>query len=254
MFKPNYMKYLITLSILCGFLNLHAQDSSKVRTVQSIVTLKGNMIPKTDTTLVFYDEKGKALHYYQYDKLFRSGLYSLKYSTEKATYGKQIVTRLSDEEVSKFSSIIREHTELKNPFIYKGKKLDIAPLTAFYEPEQLANKIIIQVYWYASCGTCTEHFTALSAFIKELGDPKDVIILAITTDNNDVAVKKLKELPLRNAQLISSGKALSDAYQITAFPAYIVTDRNHVITHAAVGSSRLTLPDLKEAIKAVVAK
>jgi peroxiredoxin len=249
------MKYLITLSLLFIYFNLCAQDSSKVvRTISGMVSMKASMIPKPDTNLVYYDEKGKTLRYYQYDKMFRTGMYRLATSSDKSLPIKRIVTKLSEEEFNKFNALIREHTKIKSAYVYEGKKLDLAPLTAFYEQDKLQNKVIVQIFWYASCSSCTENFADISAFIKELGDPKDLLVLAITTDNNDVALKKLKEQPLRNAELISSGRAVSDAYQITGFPAYIVSDKNHIITYAVAGSSRLAIPDLKTAIKTALSK
>ncbi|WP_316845864.1 TlpA family protein disulfide reductase [Pedobacter psychrodurus] len=249
------MKYLITLSLLFIYCNLNAQDSSKVvRTTSRIVSLQGSMIPKLDTNLVYYNEKGKALRYYQYDKMFRTGMYRLVPSSDRSLPQKMVITKMSEEEFNKFNTLIRESIKIKTPYIYEGKKLDLAPLTAFYEQEKLQNKVIVQIYWYASCGTCTENFAEISTFVKELGDPKDLLILAITTDINDVAAKKLKEQPLRNAELISSGRAISDAYQLTRYPIYIVSDRNQIIKYAVVGSSRLTIPDLKTAIKAALNK
>lgn len=255
MSKPNPMKYLITLSLLLACFYLRAQDSIKtVRTTSAIISLKASMIPKTDTNQVYYDEKGKALRYYQYDKMFRTGWYKLIPSTDRTLPQKMVVTKSTEEEINRFTSIIRENTKVKTPYIYEGKKLDIAPLTAFYEQNKLENKVIVQIYWYASCSTCTENFAEISTFIKELGDPKDLLVLAITTDNNDVALKKLKEQPLRNAELISSGRAVSDAYQLTRYPVYIVSDKNQIIKYAVVGSSRLTIPDLKTAINAALGR
>ncbi|WP_293307850.1 redoxin family protein [Pedobacter sp. UBA5917] len=249
------MKYLITLSLLFAYFGLRAQDSTKtILKTSRIVSMSANMIPKTDTTLIYYDEKGKALRYYQYDKILRTGLYTLVPSSDKSLPQKMVITKMSEEEVNRFNKLIRESTKANTPYVYEGKKLDIAPLTAFYEQDKLENKVILQIYWYASCSTCTENFAEISAFVKELGDPKDLLILAITTDNNDIAVKKLKEQPLRNAELISSGRAVSDAYQLTRYPVYIVSDKNKVIKYAVVGSPRLTIPDLKTALKDALGK
>jgi peroxiredoxin len=216
--------------------------------------MQANMIPKPDTNLVYYDEKGKALRYYQYDKMFRTGMYKSVISNDKSLPQKRVITKLSEEEFNKFNTLIRESTKINTPYIFEGKNLDLAPLTAFYEQEKLENKVILQIYWYANCSTCTENFAEISAFIKELDDPKDLLILAITTDNNDVAAKKLKEQPLRNAELISSGGAISDAYQLTRYPVYIISDKKQIIKYAVVGSSRLTIPDLKVALKTALNK
>lgn len=255
MSKPNPMKYLITLSLLLACFYLRAQDSIKtLRTTGGTISLKGGMIPKTDTNQVYYDEKGKALRHYQYDKILRTGEYRLVPSSDRSLPQKMVITKLSEEEINTFNALIRESTKINTPYVYEGKKLDLAPLTAFYEQNKMENKVILQIYWYAGCSTCTEKFAEISAFVKELGDPKDLLILAITTDDNDVAVKNLKEQPLRNAELISSGRAVSDAYQFTRYPVYIVSDKNQIIKYAVVGSSRLTIPDLKTAVKASLGK
>lgn len=251
--KINTMKYLIALSLLFLYFNLQAQDNLKtVRTSSGIMTMKASMLPKIDTNLVYYNSQGKALRYYQYNKILQTGLYRLVPSSDKSLPQKMVITKMSEEEINRFNVIIRENTKVTTPYIYEGKKLDLAPLTAFYEPDKLANKVIVQVFWYASCSTCTENFGLIGDFIKGLGDPKDLLVLAITTDNNDVAIKKLKEQPLRNAELISSGNAVSDAYALSRYPVYIVSDKNQIIKYAVVGSSRLTIPDLKIAVKAAL--
>ncbi|WP_165499682.1 TlpA family protein disulfide reductase [Pedobacter frigidisoli] len=244
------MKYILALVLVLNCIYTKAQDSTKVtRTVSGVISMRADMIPKPDTNQVLYDEKGKALRYYQYNKILSTGLYTIKLSEDKSLPRKQVITKLSEEQLNKYNTLIRENTKIKNQYVYETKKLDAAPLTAFYEQDKLDNKVIVQIFWYANCSTCTDFFAELSEFFKSLGDPKDLLVLLVTNDNQDVAKKKLKEMPLRNAELISSGKAIADAYQITGYPAYIVSDKNYVIKYAVAGFSRLAIPDLKTAIK-----
>lgn len=254
-FKPNIMKYIVALILVLNCIYAKAQDSTKVtRTVSKMVTMRADMIPKPDTNQVLYNEKGKALRYYQYSKILSTGLYKTRLSDDQSLPRKLIITKLTDEELNKYNSLIRENTKIKNQYVYETKRLDAAPLTAFYEQDKLDNKVIVQIFWYANCNTCSELFADLNEFFKSLGDPKDLLVLLITNDNQDIANKKLKEMPLKNAELISSGKAIADAYQITGYPAYIVSDKNYVIKYAVAGFSRLAIPDLKNVIKSTLGK
>ncbi|ARS39021.1 hypothetical protein CA265_04750 [Sphingobacteriaceae bacterium GW460-11-11-14-LB5] len=248
------MKYLFTLLLsICSCALIFAQDTSK--SVQKKVIKVSTSIAhsKLDTNRVVYDETGKALRYYQYSKVMNTGEYSINYDGNPSLpTTKAFLKKISQEEQFKRYEMIKEFMKINNSAIAEGKTLDVSPLTAFYEKERLENKAIVLVFWYANCPPCTEDFADIGTFMKQVDNTKDLLVLAITTDEQKIAAAKLKEKPLLYAELISSGRAIADAYQIKSYPSYIVTDKNHVIRYAIAGSSQITIPGLKNAIKAVL--
>lgn len=248
------MKYLIALTLLF-FANvyIYAQDTTKTTKKGVITTVSQIRSNPLDTNRIVYDESGKALHYYQYSRLMNTGNFSISYNGNPALPDtKAFLKKISQEEQFKRFDMIKEHLKIKNDYVAENKTLDIAPLSAFYEKEKLENKVIVLIFWYANCPPCTEDFADISEFIKQMDNPKDLLVLAITTDDQKTAKRKLEEKPLLYTELISSGRAIADAYQIKSYPSYIVTDKNHVIRYAMAGSSQITIPGLKNTIKAVL--
>jgi len=246
--KLYLMKYLITLSLfIFSHAILLAQDTTTVKTISSISSVK------LDTNRVVYDESGNALRYYQYNKLIYSGAYSINYNGNPALpTTKAFLKKISPERQVARDEMIKKIFKINNTIIAEGKTLDLAPITAFYDKKKLENKPVVLIFWYAGCPPCIDDFGAITAFLQQTDHSQNLSVIAVTPDVKSVAETKLKEKPLAYATLISSARSIADAYQIKTFPAYIVTDKNHVIKYAMGGSSPITIPELKNAIKNVL--
>ncbi|WP_316800765.1 hypothetical protein [Pedobacter frigidisoli] len=249
------MKYFFALGLIFGFISLNAQSYTAVRNVpDDMIKLKPAAVQRTDTNQLYFDDKGVALSYTQFNKLLTSGQYVAK-PAEEITNPKRIsLQKLSPEAYEKLNDFIRDNTSIQNEHIATGKKLDVSVLSPYFKGPESNRQVLVQVYWYAGCKSCDESLNQLSAFVKELNNPKNLSFAIITTDDITLVNKKLKENPLPNTEVIGSGRTIADAYAITEFPAYIVSNKNQIINYAVAGSSRLTIPDLKTAIKAALSE
>ncbi|KLT65489.1 redoxin domain-containing protein [Pedobacter sp. BMA] len=249
------MKYFFALGLIFGFISLNAQSYTAVRNVpDDIIKLKPTVAQRTDTNQLYFDDNGVALSYTQFNKLLISGQYVAKPADEITNPRRISLKKLSSEAYEKLNHFIRDNTSIQNEHISTGKKLDVSVLIPHFKAARSTNQVLVQIYWYAGCKSCDESLTQLSAFVKELDNPKNLSFAIITTDDIALVNKKLANNPIPNAEIIGSGKTIADAYEITEFPAYIVSDKSQMIRYAVAGSSRLTIPDLKTAIKTALSE
>jgi len=229
--------------------NTYAQDSSMRRTTRVIT--QGSL--RLDTNKVIYDENGKALHYYQYQRYLNSGEYTIRYDgppTASATKG--FLVKLSTQRQNQMYEQMKKFSTIKSLFLQEGTNLNTKPLTEVLSNTELENKVVVLIFWNPECPPCTESFADINEFFKQIHNPEDLVILAITAASKTDAQAKLKEKPLLYAQFINSASSIYNAYELNAYPSYVVTDKNHTIRFASTGSSQITLPAFKSTIKAVL--
>lgn len=206
---------------------------------------------KLDTNRVIYDEQGNALHYYQYYKLLNSGDYT--YRTKGAAdprdpNTKWYLKKLTDEEKAQRNSLLNAVMAVKSPVLQENMPLSLTPLLQTVSREELNNKAIVLVFWAADCPPCTESFAEINDLVKKLSHPEDVVLIAITPDQEAVANAKLIQKPLSYSQLITNGRSVINDYQLRTFPTLVVTDKSHVIRFASSGSSIATASAFKKAL------
>lgn len=220
-----YLFFLFVCVVSVGF----SQDStSKSGFSQQIV--KVPVSSKLDTNEVFYDESGKALHYYQYQKLLNSGQYTFTLDGPPGTPGvKKHLLKLTAQDQSQMYSVIKKLMEIKSPLLKEGTVLDVSPLSGVFSAGQLENKVVVMIFWNTDCPPCTESFAEISAFLKQVQNPENLVVLAITSNNKREAAAGLKEKPLLYSRLISGGASVFNAYQLQSYPSYVVADKTHVI-------------------------
>ncbi|NCD71106.1 peroxiredoxin family protein [Mucilaginibacter agri] len=209
---------------------------------------------KMDTTRLVYDEEGNELHFYQYQKLMNTGDYTI--TTKRASPDdpatKLYLKKLSDIEKREMYDIAKQRMAIKSPLLQEGTELDITPLTRALTAEELANKVIVLIFWNTECAVCTESFGSLNAFLQQIHNPENLVVLAITPEPQEVAAAKLKEKPLHHAQLLSNAGSIAKGYQLYNYPSFIVTDKSRIIRYAISGMGPFVLPSFKEAIKTVL--
>jgi thiol-disulfide isomerase/thioredoxin len=237
------------LALLCLFsCKVYAQD-----TIQKRIVIGPPNRVKLDTNRLVYDEQGKALHYYQYEKLINTGDYTITYNGSPADPAtKSTLKKITDQERNSRYETVKKFMAVKSPLLQENMQLNITPLTSAIKPAELENKVIVLIFWSAECPPCTESFAGLNEFLKQIHNPEDLVLIAITPDDEKVADAKLKEKPLLYAQLLSNGQSIMNAYQLNNYPTFVVADKSRTIRYAITGSGPLTLPMLKSTIKAVL--
>ena len=235
---------LITLSI-CAY----SQDT--VRRIYKR-TIEGSTL--LDTNAVVYDEQGKSLRYYQYQRLLNTGEYTitLKGGMPNDPAAKRYLKRLSVQEQNNRYLLMKSFTLIKSPLLQENMQLDIKPLLTAMKPDELENKVIVLIFWSAGCPPCTESFADINDFLKQIHNPEELVVLAISRDSKEVAQAKLKEKPLLYAQFLNQANSVYSAYQLNHMPSYVVTDKSHFIRYSTTGAAQITLPTFKSTIKAVL--
>lgn len=237
-------KYLIAIiTIFCLSTQLRAQVTEAFKKVA------------TDTNRIVYDEQGNALHYYQYNKLVNSGDYTIRYHGRPGdTSVKAHLMKLTDVDKARFLVMIKERLSIKSGKLKEGNALDLTPLQGALGGVDFNKKVVVLVFWSSGCPPCTESFDGLNNIFAQLPNPQDVVLIAITGDDKESALAKLKEKPLLNAQQITNGGGLYSAYDMNTTSGYVVADKDHIVRLALSGMSPLTLTAIKSTIASALAQ
>jgi peroxiredoxin len=203
-----------------------------------------------DTTEIMYDEAGNPLRFYQSEKLINSGDYTISYNGQLGS--RKILKKLTLQQQLAAYEQIKPFITIQGPALKEGQLLDITPLLPAIAKEDLDQKVIIMIFWDAGCPPCTESFEALNQFFMQIHNPESVTILAITTDDPATPQAKLAEKPLKYARLICYSANINNAYSLHSIPAFIVTDKSHIIRYAVKGISPVSIPAFKNIIRQVL--
>ncbi len=201
-----------------------------------------------DTNMIVLDEQGKPLKHYQYSKLMNSGEYTIHQKAGEANFS---IKRLSLQEQIRYSELLEKLVATKSPMLKKGQKLDLSPLSNFLKMEEIEQKVKILIFWSSGCPPCTESFESINEVLRQVNNPDELLVLAVTGDNQEMASKKLKEKPLLYARLFSDASAIftyyiSTYYQYNRVPVYVIADKNDVIRFSVDGIG----PQVMNAFKA----
>ncbi|MDB5004958.1 MAG: hypothetical protein JWQ34_3183 [Mucilaginibacter sp.] len=229
----------------------HSQDTSGTK--KQVVTVIRHSV-RLDTNRVVYDEQGNALHYYQYSKLLNSGDYTMRSTggLSDATGSKIVLMKISLEQKMAMYQRLKTQMAIKNSPLRDGAQFDITPLLDIVNRDDLERKVIVLIFWDPDCPPCTEAFQSLNDFLKQIHNPEDLIVLAITNSNELVAATKLKQKPLLYAHLIGGAGSVSNAYHVYSLPSYVVVDKSRVVRFAVSGQSPITLSAFKDVIRQVL--
>lgn len=205
-----------------------------------------------DTTKVVYDEQGNKLLYSQYHKLINSGEYGTKWMGDLSDSSRKLVLRkLSIEERNKRYMVMKRNQAMKSSLLQEGKELDLSPLEDVMSLKLLKDKVVVLVF-FGTSKSSTNGFDDLNNLLRELNNPEDLVILAITVSNPAVARDVLKKTPLHYNKLITEASSVCDAYELSYYPAFVLADKKKIIRHAVNGSSGMTVPTLNLAIRSVL--
>ena len=244
------MRSIVTLSLLIlSSYPLLAQDTTRFKgaTIRQSIEAK-----KLDTNEVVYDEQGNALRFYQYTRLLNSGDYTFGMTiTPNDPIPKRKLIKLTPEKKLAMAEILKGKMEINSPYLKVGMTFDTKPLLANFKKEELANKILLLIFWNVDCPPCTESFADINTLLKESGHEQEILAIGITYNSKDVAMEKLKQKPL-NAVLVSDAREALASYRMNSYPAYVLVNREGIIKYATSGSGLFTFPNLKSTLKEIV--
>ncbi|RZK98070.1 MAG: redoxin domain-containing protein [Pedobacter sp.] len=120
-------------------------------------------------------------------------------------------------------------------------------------PKDLENKAIVMLFWSSECGSCIDNFAALNKILEPSVTNKDLVVMAVTPDMNQEAMKILKKHPFPYADHINQGGGIISGYMPAGqYPAYIIADKNHKIRFSSKGTDPAILSGFKVALQEVI--
>lgn len=127
-----------------------------------------------------------------------------------------------------------------------------------YDLSQLRGRVVVMTFWSTSCAICHAEIPGLNRFIDKF-DPKKVVFLALTTDNQTKVAAYIKKNPFRFELLPSSFGTLfqyadrdKEGYMDMGYPAFFVIDQQGIVQFRASGYDKTT--QLDAAIRKLVSE
>jgi thiol-disulfide isomerase/thioredoxin len=119
---------------------------------------------------------------------------------------------------------------VKDPLMFKLTKVDGSTL----EMNSLRGKVIVINFWATWCGPCLTELPLFEKTIAKFKDDKDVVFLALTTDEDrELVAPYLKQYKFNIP--VSHAEFLDDFFAITSIPTTIILDRKGQVTFRQAG-------------------
>ena len=114
--------------------------------------------------------------------------------------------------------------------------------------ESIKGKVALFEFWTTWCGFCADEAAFVDKIGKELA-PKGLILLAINVGESKKTVKKYLEQHPRDCKIVMMEDTnLAAMYQATAYPIYVVVDRDGFIVGTQRGAGG------EEALRQLIAR
>ena len=121
--------------------------------------------------------------------------------------------------------------ELAKDFALKDLKGDSVSL------KSLRGNVVLLNFWATWCGPCRVEMPLIDRYQKEYRN-QGLLVLGITDENPELAMKFLARNQISFASLTDSQQEVAVLYQIRAIPTIIVIDRDGRIVYQGIGVSR----------------
>lgn len=102
----------------------------------------------------------------------------------------------------------------------------------FYTLKDLEGHVVLLNYWFVGCKPCELELPYEKTLVKELEDEKFKLVNICTNTPEEVWKHFVEENEMPGINLYAKGnwgKKLTDAYQVTGFPTYVLIDKNGII-------------------------
>jgi thiol-disulfide isomerase/thioredoxin len=117
-----------------------------------------------------------------------------------------------------------------------------------FSNDSIKGKVVLLEFWTTWCGYCAEE----AAFVDKIGHelaPKGLILLAIDVGESKKTVRKYLEQHPRDCKIVlMEDTNLAAMYQATAYPIYVVIDRDGFIVGTQRGAGG------EEALRRLIAR
>ncbi|GHN01376.1 hypothetical protein WSM22_28650 [Cytophagales bacterium WSM2-2] len=135
----------------------------------------------------------------------------------------------------------------KTPFIPKSNPVIGSPFPEFnlkrvdgkeVSFSSLKGKLVVINFWYIGCKYCVEEIPILNKVVKHYQDNKDVIFLALSSDDRFHLNKFLTNHEFLYQTLVLS-RELNEDTGILLFPTHLIVDKKGIIKEVIVGDQEI---------------
>lgn len=166
-------------------------------------------------------------------------LEAARLGSDKAEKALQVIYTKKNGKADGFADYL-EKARLKSSALTANKKeakafqvdsLDGKP----YDLSALRGKVIVINFWFIGCAPCRVEMPGLNQLVAEFKG-KDVVFLALALDSADELRKFLKTTAF-NYTIIADAEAVSNSYEVSAFPTHIIIDKKGYILGRLTGGN-----------------
>ncbi|MCR8559163.1 TlpA family protein disulfide reductase [Mucilaginibacter sp. BJC16-A38] len=200
--------------------------------VQTIVQ-KSHHIGETS---VVQDSSGNRYAYADWQKLMRTGNYTLKSIKPGNDSTAYLLVKLDEAAKTKLIQIMPKPAE--TTYFTTGQKLDLFSANDIegfkLRPKELAGKTLVINFWFIDCPPCRQEIPELNKMALSYANDPNIIFIAVALDYKSDLKKFVKENPFAY-HIVEYGRHIADDYGIRTYPTNVVVDKQGVVRFHATG-------------------
>jgi peroxiredoxin len=119
-----------------------------------------------------------------------------------------------------------------------------------FDLDDLKGKVIVLNFWFVECKPCVMEMPDLNKLVEKYKG-SEVVFLGLAI-NEKPAIETFLKTTTFNYTIIPDAKAAIRSYNINAFPAHIVIDRNSTVSFSTTGLAPNTIETIDGIIKSLL--
>ncbi|MDP9079762.1 MAG: TlpA family protein disulfide reductase [Bacteroidota bacterium] len=191
---------------------------------------------RIDETSVVQDSAGNRYAYADWQKLMRTGNYTLKSIKPGNDSTAYLLVKLDEASKSKLIQIMPKPAE--TTYFTTGQKLELFSANDIegfkLRPKELAGKTLVLNFWFIDCPPCRQEIPELNKMALSYANDPNIIFIAVALDYKSDLKKFVKENPFAY-HIVEYGRHIADDYGIRSYPTNVVVDKQGVVRFHATG-------------------
>lgn len=210
-------------------------------------------LPKLDDKAIVKDEAGNVIPTILWRAYSKTGDYAFKFNKDKTEfiiYEMNAEQKIKAQERKKLALEKLPRPSLSSSFKdgdkFKGDKFtDINGVK--YDLRELTGKVLVFNFWFINCPPCRQEIPELNGFKAKYKDNKDVIFLAIASDEKYDLKEFLKKQPF-TYNIVPNGEYYEQKYSVNSFPTHLIVGKDGLVKFHTTGFASNTIHWLEKTI------
>lgn len=210
-------------------------------------------LPKLDDKAIVRDEAGNIVPTILWRAYSRTGDYSFKFNKDKTEfiiYEMTAEQKIVAEERKKLALQKLPRPSLSSSFKdgekFRGDRFtDINGVK--YDLRELTGKVLVFNFWFINCPPCRQEIPDLNKFKAKYKENKDVIFLAIASDEKFEIKEFIKKLPFAY-NIVATGSYYEQKYNVNSFPTHLIIGKDGLVKFHSTGFASNTIHWLEKSV------